>query len=390
MDLVQHLSHEGRNTEDAKLFASRLHGRLLFVWFLRKKGIISDRPDYFNIHSLSSTEYYQKCLTLLFFECLNTVVSERRHADRETPYLNGGLFDPKSDKDIEMYDTVTFPEGFFERLYEHFDGFNFTTDESTPEYQQCIIDPEMLGQIFENLLATQIEETGERARKAKGAFYTPREIVSYMCRESLRQYLYGHIQRHESVDRLLDTPVSEWINAGTNSRRDNFTPEEGKALTAALENLTVLDPACGSGAFPIGMLQTMIQCYERLGKRDLYDIKHSIIQKNLYGVDIIQMAVEIARLRAWLSLVIDQEMDRSKPNMGIIPLPNLDFKFKCADSLIPPKEAIRRETIKQLRELQNEYFNSCQNKEAEQRKYLEVCGKESKPFKNEMTPYFDP
>jgi type I restriction-modification system DNA methylase subunit len=332
-DLIQHLEKSGRHHEESKLFASRLHGRLLFVWFLRKKkGIISERFDYFTTTDLSATEYYTKRLSPLFFECLNTPVAERHTLDRDTPYLNGWLFDPKTDGYDWAASTLTFPEGFFDRLYTHFDQFNFTTDESTPDYEQIAIDPEMLGRIFENLLATQVEATGEQARKAKGAFYTPREIVSYMCRESLRQYLYTRCSKHESIDRLLDTSVSDWAKAGTNSRRDNYTPEEQRSIIGALDDITILDPACGSGAYPMGMLQMMLQCYERLDTRyDPYQVKLQIIKNNLYGVDIEPMAVEIARLRAWLSLIVDEPSD----SKHVKPLPNLDFKFVCANTLIP-------------------------------------------------------
>lgn len=190
----------------------------------------------------------------------------------------------------------------------------------------------MLGRIFENLLATQIEATGEQARKAKGAFYTPREIVSYMCAESLRTALKTHSTLPpEKIDRLIDTSPSEWANAGTNSRRDNYSLDERKELSSALARLTILDPACGSGAFPMGILQGMMTLYERIEtKFDPYDKKLQIIQNNIYGVDIEPMAVEIARLRAWLSLIVEVT-DKAK----VAPLPNLDFKFVCANSLIP-------------------------------------------------------
>jgi hypothetical protein len=153
-----------------------------------------------------------------------------------------------------------------------------------------------------------------------------------MCRESLRQYLYTRFAKHESIDRLLDTSVSDWAKAGTNSRRDNYTPEEQRSIIWALDDITILDPACGSGAYPMGILQMMLHCYERLDTRyDPYQAKLQIIRNNLYGVDIEPMAVEIARLRAWLSLIVDEPSD----SKNVKPLPNLDFKFVCANTLIP-------------------------------------------------------
>ena len=365
-DLIQHLEKSGRHHEESKLFASRLHGRLLFVWFLRKKHIIWERFDYFTTTDLSATEYYIKRLSPLFFECLNTPITERNTLDRDTPYLNGWLFDPKTDGYDWVASTLTFPEGFFDRLYTHFDQFNFTTDESTPDYEQIAIDPEMLGRIFENLLATQVEATGEQARKAKWAFYTPREIVSYMCRESLRQYLYTRFAKHESIDRLLDTSVSDWVKAGTNSRA-NYSNEEQRSIIWALDDITILDPACGSGAYPMGILQMMLQCYERLDTRyDPYQVKLQIIKNNLYWVDIEPMAVEIARLRAWLSLIVNEPSD----SKNVKPLPNLDFKFVCANSLIPlntssPKNEIQwiqigfggdHKLAERLKEIRTQYF----------------------------------
>ena len=179
--------------------------------------------------------------------------------DQKTPYLNGGLFEPH-ENDWFKDDNLTLPEGFFVNLYSHFEEFNFTTDESSPEYEQIAIDPEMLGRVFESLLATQIDETGQQARKAKGAFYTPREIVSYMCKESLRNYLYGINSEDErytkAIDDLLDTSDREWAGAGTNSKRDSVPKEYRTQIISALDDVKVLDPACGSGAFPMGMLRS--------------------------------------------------------------------------------------------------------------------------------------
>lgn len=357
-ELLQHLKSIGRDEEDAKLFASRLLGRLLFVWFLRKKDIIDESLGYFEASNDSATNYYKRSLERLFFNTLNTPIDDRDEfkkefqkslfpesdnepqaklfqVDNKTPYLNGGLFEPH-DNDWYKDSSLTFPEGFFTNLYNHFDQFNFTTDESSPEYEQVAIDPEMLGRVFESLLATQVDETGQQARKAKGAFYTPREIVSYMCRESLRNYLYATKQDDErykkAVDELLDRSDHEWAGAGTNSRRDAVPKEYRTVIVDALDTVTVLDPACGSGAFPMGMLQLLIKTYERLeGRFDPYKTKLQIVQNNIFGVDIEPMAVEISRLRAWLSLIVDEE-DSSKVDA----LPNLDFKFITANSLIKP------------------------------------------------------
>jgi hypothetical protein len=421
-ELLQHLKSIDKDEEEAKLFASRLLGRLLFCWFLRKKGIIDESVGYFNAHGADATTYYKQSLERLFFLTLNTPIDERdeltkQHqkalspdlladdqpslfkTDQKTPYLNGGLFEPH-ENDWYKDDSLTLPEGFFTNLYDHFEEFNFTTDESSPEYEQIAIDPEMLGRVFESLLATQLEESGEQARKAKGAFYTPREIVSFMCRESLRSFLYGGNQGDErykkAIDDLLDTSDREWASAGTNSIRDSVPKEYRNQIIEALDRATILDPACGSGAFPMGMLQLCLRTYERLESRfDSYKTKLEIIQNNIFGVDIEPMAVEIARLRAWLSLIVDEE-----DGLDVEPLPNLDFKFVCANSLVPLENSKvdifnDPDLHQKLAEIRTKYFNARKphSKKDLQLKYYKL--KNSKPnlFENTRTKQlksFDP
>ncbi len=317
----------------ASLFANRLLGRVIFCWFLDKKGIINPDQKYFDSKSFDNdSEYYKTKLERLFFEVLNTPIEDREFKDDVTPFLNGGLFEARKN-DLYKNSKLSFPKNYFDDLFEFLSGYNFTTDESTSQFQQVAIDPEMLGRIFENLLAEMTEETGEQARKAKGAFYTPREIVDYMCKESLKEYLKTKIEKDEQLDQrlyqLIDAPDKDFQDQDHNWRRD-WKPYKSDILKA-LDELKVLDPACGSGAFPIGMLQLLVRVYERLEARfDSYKTKLGIIEKNIYGVDIEPMAVEIARLRAWLSIIVDEESDSKK----IKPLPNLEFKFICANSLI--------------------------------------------------------
>lgn len=354
ISLTQHLKNNNVEEQLANQFANRLHGRLLFLWFLRKKNIVNDTKEYFVINNQEDTDYYREKLEYLFFNVLNTDIPERDSfqktketlfgiekgdptlfiADSVTPYLNGGLFDPKADGEYWNSNKPTFPKGFFKTLYEHFDSFNFTTDESTPEYEQIAIDPEMLGRIFESFLATLTTETGAQAKKANGAFYTPREIVSYMSRESLRQYLCTTLEADTtlktSIDDLLDLPDRDWALAGTNSKRDAVSKEDRERIMEALRKIKVLDPAVGSGAFPMGVLHKILNLFERLQPNfDSYETKLSVLRNNIYGVDIDPTAIEISRLRAWLSIIVDV-----KDIKKIKPLPNLDFKFVCANSLI--------------------------------------------------------
>lgn len=333
-DLVKTMENQGKNSEDAKQFSSRLLGRMLFIWFLRKMKIIYEDFGYFEIDGLSATEYYEKKIKLLFFSTLNTDISDRKHLDYITPYLNGGLFEPKENDFI--HETINFPKDYFKNLFDRFNEFNFTTDESSADFEVIAVDPEMLGQVFENLLATQNEDTGQSARKLSGAFYTPRDIVAFICKESLREYLYSKVGNkafNQGIDLLIDYSDAEFLARKSTSGADLWgvnSKNITKTILEALDNYKVLDPACGSGAFPMGMIQLLVRTYERLLKSyDAYELKLSIIENNIFGVDIEPMAIEISRLRAWLSVIID-EPDKSK----IQPLPNLDFKFVCANSLI--------------------------------------------------------
>lgn len=332
--LRQHLENHGiHDTHHAAQFANRLVGRVIFTWFLDKKGFLNEASRYFESADFADdTTYYRERLEPLFFEVLNTPVKERRVEDLFTPYLNGGLFESKPE-DLYQLEKLTFPKNYFDDLLQFLRGYNFTTDESTSEFQQVAIDPEMLGRIFENLLAEVSEETGAQARKAKGAFYTPREVVDYMCRETLKNYLKSKIAQDENLDRrlyqLIDAPEREYHDQDHNWRRDLKPYKE--EFVNALDDLKVIDPACGSGAFPIGMLQLLVKVYSRIEPRfDPQKAKLGIIDRNIYGVDIEPMAVEISRLRAWLALVVDQD----PLNLDVKPLPNLDFKFVCANSLI--------------------------------------------------------
>ncbi|CAG7914794.1 Modification methylase PaeR7I [Mammaliicoccus sciuri] len=410
IELVNNLKSNDKNQEDAKQFSSRLLGRLLFTWFLRKMNIINETMEYFNTDGLSSTDYYNRRLKVLFFETLNTEISNRKNGDLLTPYLNGGLFEAKENDFAN--ENLNFPDDFFTRLYAHFDEFNFTTDESSADFELMAVDPEMLGQVFESLLASQIEEdTNERNNT--GSFYTPREIVGYMVKETLRQYLYSKIDKihHKGIDELLDLSDSQWLNRKSTSSADIWGVNSKKITSEikfALDNFKVIDPAAGSGAFPMGMMQQLLKTYERIEKRfDSYKLKLSIIENNIFGVDIQPMAVEISRLRAWLSVIVDQA-DKN----DIQPLPNLEFKFIAANSLISLSEEEDSlfsdpETDITLENLRNKYFGAKKphTKKMYQDKYYEITiGKPDMfddkrrlqlksfdPFKNKLSAdFFDP
>lgn len=404
-ELTDYLQVENNISKvDSQQFASRLLGRILFCWFLRKMEIINEDIGYFITDGMSSTEYYETHLKKMFFHVLNTPIIDRNIMikDEQTPYLNGGLFEIK-ENDF-YYKSLKFPENYFSNLYSHFNRFNFTVDESSIDYQLVAVDPEMLGQIFESLLASQNENDDISERKKTGAFYTPRNIVDYMCKESIRQYLYreiNNVKYNKGIDSLIDMPDAKFVEQKSSSTLDlwgsNTKSVVSKILTA-LETVKVIDPAVGSGAFPIGMLQLISKLYERMlpaSNYNSYDIKLHIIENNLYGVDIQPMATEIARLRTWLALIVDDYW-----NDGIVnPLPNLEFKYISANSLFELQNATKGSVMilnaeDELFEIRKKYFNARKphTKKDWQQKYYKITQRQDlfDDERNEQIKTFDP
>jgi len=249
-------------------------------------------------------------------------------------------------------------------LFDILSSFNFTIDENTPDDQDIALDPELLGRVFENLLASFNPETSTTARKATGSYYTPREIVDYMVAESLKAYFKIHLEEIKGVDEKLEKLFS------TVNEENPFGVQESKKLVELIESVKIVDPAVGSGAFPMGALNKLVFILNKVdpgnelwkqaqlkttdaildpsvkreaktrikeffkGKNADYGRKLYLIQKCIYGVDIQQIAVEIAKLRFFISLLVDEKIDQSKDNWGIEPLPNLDFKIMQGNSLI--------------------------------------------------------
>jgi hypothetical protein len=321
-------------------FVKKLLGRIVFLHFLQKKGWMgcsSQSNEWLDGEKrfmqllyeefTDKEHFHSQCLTKLFFETLNTKRPngefhikglEGRLNGSHVPYLNGGLFEPEKNKATLKVD---FPARYFEELLEFFEQYNFTIDENSPDDHEVGIDPEMLGHIFENLL----EENRE-----KGAFYTPKEIVQYMCQESLIQYLYNVFGKREDIDDFIrQHTVSAFL-----AERDNASK-----VNQQLDDIKVCDPAIGSGAFPIGMLQEIFDAkrfiYPYLKTNQPFNpaaTKKNIIQNSIYGVDIEKGAVDIAQLRFWLALVVEE--------LNPHPLPNLDYKIMQGNSLLEQYEGI--------------------------------------------------
>jgi len=337
-------------------FTKKLLGQIVFLYFLQKKGWLGvqagqswgdgDRNFLRQLFEDSKTKgknFFNDYLEILFYDTLNnprrntTDPSFSKYFNCRIPFLNGGLFEPEYDWQNSF---IYLDDNIFEKILNVFDLYNFTVKEDEPLEKEVAVDPEMLGKVFENLLE-------ENLRKGKGTYYTPREIVHYMCQESLINHLVTETKTPEKKIRTLVTrdmglTKEDVINAqksheGKSKAVDKilvFWEEEAQALDKILSNIKVVDPACGSGAFLVGMLQEIVKARQVLqmftddSQVDEYHLKKETIQNCIYGVDIDPGAVEIAKLRLWLSLVVDYSLEE------IEPLPNLDYKIMQGNSLL--------------------------------------------------------
>lgn len=453
----------------------RLITRLIFVWFLKQKGLVPEElflkeeiNKLINYKDKTGSTYYKAILQNLFFATLNTEMGDesRKFIERQygvqtyyrykrffkdtdrfmeltknIPFLNGGLFE-SLDKNIEDADEdnriridcfsnalkneerLAFPDSLFfdektvdlssdygdnkkkgqkvRGLINILQSYNFTIEENTPFEIEVALDPELLGKVFENLLASYVPETESTARKLTGSFYTPREIVDYMVDESLKSYLLNHVPKNseEKLNQLFSYTTEPPL----------FNKEEKEKLIHALDEAKILDPACGSGAFPMGVLHKMVFLLTKLDERnyvwegiqrtkalneteeayklginkeereqrlldiseafednsDDYGRKLFLIENCIYGVDIQPIAVQIAKLRFFISLICDQQVDIDKKNFGIRPLPNLETKFVAANTLVGLKKPLQiplgydevKGLEKQLEEIRHQHFRA--------------------------------
>ncbi len=295
-------------------------GRIIFLYFLQRKGWIEDKTNFLKemLENKDNHGFYVSFLKPLFFEVFAKKEDERpseiKAKFKNTPYLNGGLFEKSALE--EEFIALFFDDKFIKKvILDFFENYNFTVDENTPDDQEVSIDPEMLGKVFENTLA-------EEERGQKGTFYTPREIVHFMVKESLWQFL---INETDFSEEKLKKFVFDYDIAG-------FSKEEIRFIDSLLENIKILDPAVGSAAFPVEMMQILVRLRTALDVKvgrniSEVELKKRFIKNNLYGVDIDAGAIEIAKLRLWLSLVVDYNKSEAEP------LPNLDFQFRLGNSL---------------------------------------------------------
>ncbi len=438
-------------TQDNEIHLVRLLSRLIFVWFLKEKGFIP--KEIFEPEKLKSivkdfgksTNYYNAILQNLFFATLNQEIEKRKFAQEgsflenrkhygvknlyrykelllvseekflelfsKVPFVNGGLFECLDNVEGNLYvdgfsrdprkraiipDKVFFNEGEPRGLINILRSYDWTADESTPLDVEVALDPELLGKVFENLLAEIDPETEEDERKRTGSYYTPKEVVNYMVEESLLYYLKEKTEiEEEKLKRLIYEENSEGISE-----------KEKEKIINALAQIKVIDPACGSGAFLVGMLQKLTRLIDALDPEnelwkevqkeilrekfekayesedykerlkeleedfDLtknypdYARKLYILQNSLYGVDIQPIAIELTKLRFFITLLIDQKTDENSPNFGIKPLPNLDLNFICADFLVKleAQRSLNNDKIvkleEEIRDLSRRYFRA--------------------------------
>ena len=446
----------------------RLITRLLFIWFIKEKGLVADElfskaqiqdllaEDDFD----SGDSYYRAVLQNLFFATLNTEIDKRefskggnpnhRNFSRyrynkqmqdpdkllslfaQTPFINGGLFDcldsfKATDKggyridcfsDVH-YDRLSIPNRLFfdenRGLISLLEHYKFTVEENTPIDQEVALDPELLGRVFENLLAAINPETGETARKMTGSYYTPRAIVDYMVEEALVATLSQKCQPTDTNDVAWDKRLRYLFDYAKmfDDASEWFDDRETEAIVRTISELKILDPAVGSGAFPMGMLHKLTLALRRLdpdntrwealqkqlaGKRaadafntqdqqerddELTEISDTferyrdsdfgrklyLIQNSIFGVDIQPIACQIAKLRFFISLAIEQEPDKDAGNFGIKPLPNLETRFVAANTLIGLKAQMTLKSQKasqleqKLRNNREEHFHATTRRE---------------------------
>ena len=305
-------------------FCKKLLGQIVFLYFLQKKGWLGVERNqnwgsgsrtfvYDTFRDYRESDFFSERLEPLFYGAL----SKKNPNDyselfqSRIPFLNGGLFEPIYDY-LDKGIRIKISNNLLSCIFENFNRYNFTVKEDEPLEKEIAVDPEMLGKVFENLLDV-------RDRKSKGAFYTPREIVHYMCQESIKSYLFNNSKElsksREKVEKLFNEDCQ------LNDNEKNIADQ-------LLSDLKVVDPAAGSGAFLLGMLNEIVRLRTVINNsNDTYAVKRSTIENSIYGVDIMPSATDICKLRLWLSLIVDE-------NDNVNPLPNLDYKIMCGNSLL--------------------------------------------------------
>lgn len=328
--ITKELRRKGLETEDADRYAHVTLNRLMFFYYIQKKGWIGERKDFVRWFHEQYEEsgdedvFHEKWLSALFFDGMNqpegkstdtNLPSEVESAVTGLPYMNGGLFQPTDEDELDAFLSDAALNSVIRGFLEQ---YNFTITEESPYDIDVAVDPAMLGKIYESLIA-------EEERDEAGIFYTPRIEVDLMCRLSLYEQFCDHAkdltaEHRRQIIRFIFSEPQNW---------DSEEAGQTEALEAILSDLRIVDPACGSGAFLVGMKQVILELYRKLGIEPDYELKEQVVNENLYGVDIKGWAVRVAEFRLWLSLI---ESADTIPETPV--LPNFRYKLQVGDSII--------------------------------------------------------
>ena len=343
----KNLGSQKIDTKTAHEFTLQLLNRIMFIYFIAKKGWLNeDRKfmksfweTYKKMGKHGTHEFYANWLQPLFFEAFNN--NSKRHIEfpeevnrilSTTPYLNGGLF--KQKKDIDDIKVVV-SDHLFKEIFDFFENYNFTIKEDSALDLEVSVDPQMIGYVYESLanVTEDVYEKEEDLRGDWGIFYTSKVEVDFMCKRSITEYLSKH----------TDIPKDELYEFVFDDNKEkvekNFTKKNyWRKLEEVLDNVSIVDPACGSGAFLVGMLNVLVELYKVIYKytgtsRSDYSLKLSIIQRSLYGVDVMSWAIHAAELRLWLQLIVETDFDREELRKHPL-LPNLNMNLRIGDSLV--------------------------------------------------------
>lgn len=469
-EIVRFPNDNNKPNGEREIALIRFITRMIFIWFMKEKDLIAkDLFDEKYIHNIlkslkpDETTYYKAILQNLFFATLNTRVEERRFRDEKRfqhgfnkdfgntyvyryenlfrdaeqmkelfsniPFLNGGLFECLDEPNRDYYvdgftDRIKYQPEFPNKLFFNdnekekgliniLSSYNFTIDENTPNDEEIALDPELLGRIFENLLASYNPETSENARKATGSYYTPREIVDDMVNRTLQAYFLHKLTASaqalsDSVKQNIEQKLEQLFSyEEENNPFDDATTEQ---LINLIHQLKIIDPAVGSGAFLMSLLHRLVfilskldphnhkwkqqqldalqqipdptlrdtlqkTVEERFRNNELdYGRKLYLIQNCMYGVDIQPIAIQIAKLRFFISLLVDEKIDRDADNCGIEPLPNLETHLVAANTLIGLKKQSStqntqiinykiQEITEEIKKIRDKYFTATSHEE---------------------------
>jgi hypothetical protein len=342
--LIKQKIEIGSEVKNEKLrdYIHQVFNRIMFLYFVQKRGCFNEDKNFlatfwnaYKNKSKGENKFHKDWLNVLFFESLSRpswLYTEKSYLEqfnevlKNAPYLNGGLFENNELDKIGWQ----IPDELFDNIFEFFESYNFTIQESTPFEIEIAIDPEMLGNIYEHLVS--VEEIEQEQAKA-GIFYTPKVEIDLMIRKSLVEFLYNKTKIDKQKLYQYIFPEEEI------EIEYPFTKEEAERILKELNEILILDPACGSGHYLLAAEQILYELKEILWKQlnkehqDKYNEKKTIIEQNIYGNDIKEWAANIAKLRLWLDLFIDTRNEILRDQREPL-LPNLNFKIRCGDSLI--------------------------------------------------------